>query len=236
MPIEQTYRNGTIRQKINKATGTKRRGQGGVSSRAHVPDVEAQPPEPLADVVLYALVAVVDVGRGVEVLPRLVVALPRKGARAHRPLLPVHLHAVPTVPLLVRALRGRAPTNQPTQKGLIRSLYVCVRPIDAPMVDDDVRHGVHPAVVYRGDELPQLRLRAVRRVQLVQIPRQVPLGGDGVRGGGQPDAGEPCRRDVVQLLLHDVVPVVLRRVPVEALERTRKGVKLSGLGAWDIAK
>lgn len=62
--------------------------------------------------------------------------------------------------------------------------------LDSPVVDDDVREHLDPRVVQRRDAVAQLGLGAVARVEVVQVARQVALRAHGVRGGGQPDAGE----------------------------------------------
>jgi hypothetical protein len=58
------------------------------------------------------------------------------------------------------------------------------------VVDDDVREHLDPRVVQRRDAVAQLGLGAVARVEVVEVAREVPLGADGVRGRGEPDAGE----------------------------------------------
>ena len=47
--------------------------------------------------------------------------------------------------------------------------------IGAAVVDDDVRHDAHVLGVQLGHQLLQLRLRAIRRVEVVQQRGQVPL-------------------------------------------------------------
>ncbi len=59
------------------------------------------------------------------------------------------------------------------------------------MVDDDVRHSFDAIVVQSAEAVPQLSLRPVLAVEVVQIPRQVALGADGIAGRWQPEGGDP---------------------------------------------
>jgi hypothetical protein len=92
--------------------------------------------------------------------------------------------------------------------------------VSAPVVYDDVRHALDAPAVERRDQGLELRRRAVLgRVQVVEAPRHVTLGRDGVRGWRQPDVRDAGLGDVVDLGLEAVVPaaLLLARLPVKPL-------------------
>lgn len=58
------------------------------------------------------------------------------------------------------------------------------------MVDDNVCNGLQVVLVDHGDAIPELRLRAVLAVQVVQVPGEIALVADGIAGGRHPHARE----------------------------------------------
>lgn len=58
------------------------------------------------------------------------------------------------------------------------------------VVDDDICNGLQVVLMDHGDAIPELRLRAVLAVQVVQVPGEVALVADGIAGGWHPHARE----------------------------------------------
>eukprot|EP00982_Pelagococcus_subviridis_P004350 29137-Pelagococcus_subviridis.AAC.3 len=161
------------------------------------PDIVSHPSQPLFQVVPDPVLRVVDVGRGAVIFPRARVPLAAKlrVVRRHRALVPRH-----------------PPGEDIPPPGVVFRLR-------ASVVDDDVRHGADPVVLQLGDAPLEVALRSVKRVQVVQIRRQVPLVGDRLRGRRQPHGAEPGVFYRARLARQHVEPVPrLAALPVEPLE------------------
>ena len=71
--------------------------------------------------------------------------------------------------------------------------------VGTSVVDDDVGHCFYAIVVKSAQAVPQLPLRPVLAVQVVQVPRQVALCANSVAGRGQPEGGDACIRQLLGL-------------------------------------
>mmetsp|Transcript_10316 Transcript_10316/g.17757 ORF Transcript_10316/g.17757 Transcript_10316/m.17757 type:complete len:339 (+) Transcript_10316:872-1888(+) len=105
----------------------------------------------------------------------------------------------------------------------------------AAMVDHDVRDGLDVALPHLLDQVYQLLLGSVLRVQVVQVQRQVPLLTDRLRRWRQPDACETSVRKLVNARLHIVVPThpikPVARLPVETLQQDLVALATTGPAA-----
>mmetsp|Transcript_143943 Transcript_143943/g.358889 ORF Transcript_143943/g.358889 Transcript_143943/m.358889 type:complete len:324 (-) Transcript_143943:1095-2066(-) len=147
---------------------------------------------------LDLLIGVVDVRRVLDVLARGLgaPAVARGIVPADSPTLPIWVLERGPLPLAV-LLRG------------------------TPVVDDDVCHRGDPRAVQLGDQLPQLLVAAILRVQVVPLPRQVAAVVDTLRRRRQPQHVDASLLQLRNAALHDIIPTILvvTTVPIEGLQK-----------------
>mmetsp|Transcript_5553 Transcript_5553/g.14966 ORF Transcript_5553/g.14966 Transcript_5553/m.14966 type:complete len:204 (+) Transcript_5553:1260-1871(+) len=153
---------------------------------------------PLDDVPTHEILRVVDVWCRPKLISLLWVAPTTVVGvvAANSSCIPCHLPTAPCVPLPIWPLQ------------------VC-----AAVVDDYIRKNLDALLMESGNQVSQLALTAVPRVQVPQVGGHVSLLTEGLTAWGQPHACEAVLLDGLHLTCQGPPPAVLRGLPVEALQQ-----------------
>mmetsp|Transcript_5662 Transcript_5662/g.10160 ORF Transcript_5662/g.10160 Transcript_5662/m.10160 type:complete len:561 (+) Transcript_5662:210-1892(+) len=187
-----------------------------VQPPAAVTHVLVQPVEPVLQRLAKLGVVVIQVGGSIEVRSAIGIASSAKDGVVAGDGPPVPVHAT----RVVCSIAAKAILLLVLILKVVPSALFVLR-LGTPVVDDDVGHGYNISVVEGLQDGPEVLVRAVLGIHVVEDGWEIALGGYGLAGRGKPDVGNARLLDLLHHILQHVVPpaIALPALPVEPLEQ-----------------